>query len=251
MVCVLFNKNIPYRMPVYKIKNSKTAEEISIELDSKKTINDLAKECSLKLECDVDNIKIIQMGKICQNNETLEDKGNNFIAFVSENKTQKTVNTSKDIDEGKNDGEGESKGEDKDVFMENKEIAQKMTTLLTTIIANPDIRETVVRFLSDKYPDIKKLLNEEPEKFKELIRDQRILQGVILNIMSIMEEKISSISESIASTASTTVLPSFSDDENKIINDIKEIVGKSFEEIAEAFIVCERNKELTINYLLG
>ena len=140
----------------------------------------------------------------------------------------------------------------------------------TLMALSPELRKKMV----ESNPQIKQIINQYPNEYKEVIEDPELLQkgqvafnktlqllqqqmgmgGMGMDMMnsggeeSIYENQMNTGMNEDSSLGSTLGL---NDEDMKEVNEITNITGRSKQEVMQVYVVCEKNKELAINMIFN
>ena len=124
---------------------------------------------------------------------------------------------------------------------EKKSCEQKLDdNLKKDIKENIDLKdENKERKIEDKI-EIEKAGN-----YNNKIKEKKELE----NIKDLQKEKNEKNQNKVESSSNNSIINQLTEEEKCIVNRIKELGNFSLEKVVEAFIVCNKNEELTANYL--
>ena len=194
---------------------------------------------------DILNIKLKKdENKECNENKEEIDNKNNFIEKMEKNDSKKEENQIKkeievegekgknnnEIIKNKNDMEGEVEGEEKN----GKKIKQLVNK------EHERNNESIEYNENKNLKENKEEKKEEKENNNEIVKENNELtkNNVITNENKDKEKN-----------NNNSLINQLSEEEKLIVNKIKDLGNFSLDKVVEAFIVCNKNEELTANFL--
>jgi len=236
----------------YKVKTLGN-DEHNLELSANSTVLELKQLLENKLDASYTEMKLIFSGCVLENDQLLTDlnctKDSFFVVFV----TQKKLKTEL-IDSDVSDTEEEKEN---DIFSDESLIT--MTEhIYNTLTDDPSIilnilkqDPTITKMIEDSELDENEIVSHEIFINTIIIR-MGIMVANIVNTPTEMEPYLEELKqEDTQDTQSLAEQHNLTEQDTESINEIIDMLGVSFFEVCQAYIVCNRDKELTVNFILN
>ena len=145
--------------------------------------------------------------------------------------------------EGEGEGEGEDEGDgDDDPLKKVASIAKIMCQ------NNPGRLTALLQNIQQNDPDLMNLIKEREEEFKTLL-EKPVTEADYRAVQSFQQEMGLGSGGHSHGSGRGQIRISLTQEEREAINRLKDLGNFSEAEVVQAFIACEKNEELTANYL--
>ncbi len=161
-----------------------------------------------------------------------------------------------DLDLGQMEGEGEGEGEEEGDDNDDDNPLKKVASIAKIICQNnPAGLSTLLQSIQQNDPDLMQLIKDNEEEFKNLL-EQPITQADYRAVQSFQQEMgLGGLGGHQGhghhghGSGHGQVTISLTPEEREAINRLKDLGNFSEAEVVQAYFACEKNEELTANYL--